>query len=254
MGTCIILENRSMGRGNRWLKLQVQDSRPLTHEPGTVVGLSLRHGQDVFRHVYTVSRADPEKNTLEFLYRVIPGGRMTPLLEALAPGAELQMSGKAGHPIMGEVDTRPEGIVLVSTGTGIGPLYGFSRMALDRNLKIPLKLFAGFREAQDACLEDELGRLAGQHANFEWRFSLSRPDAAWTGLRGHVTESMAEALGPVRNLHFHLVGNGNMVVELYEVLMKVGLKDERVTSEIYFNYPETLDPDRLKLLASKFVF
>jgi len=254
MGLGVILENKAMGRGNRWLKLQVQDSRPLTHEPGTVVGLSFRHGEDLLRHVYTVSRADPENGTLEFLYRVIPGGRMTPLLEALAPGAELQVTGRGGHPIRHEVDTQPEGIVLVSTGTGIGPLYGFSQMALDRDLKIPLKLFAGFREVQDACLADELGEMAAQHANFEWRFSLSKPDAAWTGLRGYVTESMAEVLGPVGKLHFHLVGNGDMVVELYEVLMAVGLKDERVTSEIYFNYPDTLDPERLKLLASKFRF
>lgn len=254
MAQCIVLENKALGRGNRWLKLEVRDPIALTHEPGTVVGLSLRRGQDVFRHAYTVSRADPEQRTLEFLYRVIPGGRMTPLLEALVPGSELQMSGRGGHPIRNEVDTRPEGIVLVSTGTGIGPLYGFSRLALEGKLKIPLKLFAGFREVQDACLADELGQLAGEHANFEWRFSLSRPDAAWAGLRGHVTESMAEALGPVGKLHFHLVGNGNMVVELYEVLMAVGLKDERVTSEIYFNYPDALDPDRLKLLASKFRF
>ena len=247
-----ILENKPLGRGNRWLKLQVRGAATLDHEPGTVVGLSFRHGGEVLRHAYTVSRADREQRTLEFLYRVIPHGRMTPLLASLAPGGELLVTGRGGHPIAGEVDTDPEGIVLVSTGTGIGPLYGFSRSALSRNSGIPITLFAGFREEQDACLREELERLSGLHPNFEWHFSLSKPGASWTGLRGRVTESMSGVLGSVRNLHFHLVGNGNMVVELYEVLMAVGLRDERVTSEIYFNYPERLDADRIKSLASRF--
>jgi NAD(P)H-flavin reductase len=247
-----VLQNEEISRGNRWLKLQILEGPPLDHEPGTVVGLSMQHDGGTLRHAYTVSRADPAKSTLEFLYRVIPDGRMTPHLAVLAPGAEMRLAGRGGHPITGEVDTAPEGIVLVSTGTGIGPLYGFSQMVLAQGLKLPLKLFAGFREAQDTCLQAELQQLADTHPNFEWHFSLSRPDAAWKGLRGHVTESMPALLGPVQNLHFHLVGNGNMVVELYKVLMLVGLKDARVTSEIYFNYAEDLDGSRLRHLASKF--
>jgi NAD(P)H-flavin reductase len=247
-----ILQNTEISRGNRWLKVRVSGDSVLDHEPGTVVGLSMQHGSGTLRHAYTVSRADPAGRTLEFLYRVIPGGRMTPHLAALAPGAELTLAGRGGHPILAEVSTGPAGIVLVSTGTGIGPIYGFSQRALAAGLRLPLKLFAGFREEADACLQEELRSLAQAHPNFEWHFSLSRPSAAWQGLRGHVTESMAGRLGPVGGLHFHLVGNGNMVVELYKVLMLVGLKDERVTSEIYFNYQENFDADRLKALASKF--
>ena len=249
-----VIENKPLGRGNRWLKLQFGQGAVLDHEPGTVVGLSMRHGQGLLRHAYTVSRADAQARTLEFLYRVIPDGRMTPHLAGLEPGAEMQMSGRGGHPIAGEVATDPQGIVLVSTGTGIGPLYGFSQRALAAGAALPIRLFAGFREEADACLRPELEALAAAHPNFSWEFSLSRPGPDWRGLRGRVGETMPGLLGAVRQLHFHLVGNGTMVVELYDALMAVGLKDERVTSEIYFNYPDTLDPDRLKLLASKFRF
>jgi NAD(P)H-flavin reductase len=249
-----ILQNHEKGRGNRWLKIQVPGEGLLDHEPGTVVGLSMQHGSGTLRHAYTVSRVDPAGRTLEFLYRVIPDGRMTPHLAALQPGGELTLAGRGGHPIPAEVDTKPAALVLVSTGTGIGPIYGFSQAALAAGLRLPIKLFAGFREEADTCLREELQALAGKHPNFEWHFSLSRPGPAWQGLRGHVTESMPSVLGPVRDLHFHLVGNGNMVVELYKVLMQVGLKDERVTSEIYFNYQENLDPEKIRSLASKFKF
>jgi len=243
-----------MGRGNRWLKLQLPEGATMDFEPGTVLGLSMRHEAGTLRHAYTVSRARPKERTLEFLYRVIPGGRMTPHLAALAPGAEMTIAGRGGHPISGEVDTAPEGIVLVSTGTGIGPVWGYAAMALEAGLKLPIKLFAGFREEADACLQEELTQLADKHPHFEWYFSLSKPGPAWKGLHGHVTESMPDLVGPIRNLHFHLVGNGEMVVDLYQVLMLAGLKDERVTSEIYFNWAENLDPKKLNFLASKFTF
>lgn len=249
-----VLENRPLGRGNRWLELRLPDQAVLDHEPGSVVGLALRHGQHLLRHAYTVSRCDPAERTLEFLYRVIPQGRMTPHLAALQPGAELTITGRGGHPIANEVATQPKGIVLVSTGTGIGPLYGYSQGVLQRGLALPLILFAGFRQEQDACLQDELAVLARQHPNFNWHFSLSQAPTGWTGLRGHVSESMGAVLGPVRDLHFHLVGNGAMVVELYEALRALGLEDRRVTSEIYFGWKNESGPDRSPALAKTFTF
>lgn len=244
-----VMENRVFGRGNRWLKLQILGKNVPGYEPGSVVGLSFRQDNVLLRHAYTISRADLEHGTLEFLYRVIPHGRMTPPMAALLPGAEIQVSGLGGHPISGEVATDPAGIVLVSTGTGIGPIFGYSQLALEKGCKLPIKLFAGFRELEDSCLQEELKALAEKHPNFEWHFSLSKPPAEWTGLRGHVTESIPTVLGEARDLHFHLVGNGNMVVELYEVLMALGLKDERVTSEVYFNYPDHLDEKKMQALT-----
>jgi NAD(P)H-flavin reductase len=247
-----IIENKALGRGNRWLKLQFKPGAALDHEPGSVVGLSVKHEQGLLRHAYTVSRADAQARTLEFLYRVIPEGRMTPHLAGLQPGAEVLMAGRGGHPIRGEVATGPAGIVLVSTGTGIGPLYGFSQRALAAGATLPIQLFAGFREQEDSCLQDELSALAAAHPNFSWRFSLSRPGPAWKGLRGRVTETMPALLGPVRNLHFHLVGNGGMVVELYNALTSLGLADERVTSEVYFNFPDEVDGATVDAIAARF--
>jgi hypothetical protein len=42
------------------------------------------------------------------------------------------------------------------------------------------------------------------------------------------------------------------VVELFRVLMELGLKEERVTSEIYFNYQEHSDPLKIRALAANF--
>lgn len=248
-----ILQNAEISRASRWLSIQLPEGALIDHEPGTVVGLSMQHGGGTLRHAYTVSRADASKRTLEFLYRVIPTGRMTPHLSALAPGAELTLSGRGGHPIVHEVETDPAGIVLVSTGTGIGPIYGYAQRALAAGLKTPLTLVAGFREAADICLQPELQALAAVHPQFKYHFSLSRPKADWGGLRGWVTESLPGLLGPVKGLHFHLVGNGAMILDLYRALRHLGLTDARVTSETYFNFDaDEPSPERVQALASSF--
>lgn len=250
--TATVLKNSEASRGSRWLALQLPEGALMDFAPGTVLGLMMKHGAGTLRHAYTVSRADSRKRSLEFLYRVIPDGKMTPHLAALEPGAEVTIAGRGGHPISGEVATNPEGIVLVSTGTGIGPIWGYAQSALEGGLRLPLTLVAGFRELQDACLQDELKSMAEKFPNFRWHFTLTKPDADWMGLKGRVTEVLPAVLGPVGKLHFHLVGNGAMVVELYHVLMLAGLKDERVTSEIYFNWADDVDPEMLKKNASKF--
>src|SRR6185436_17577662 len=97
----------------------------------------------------------------------------------------------------------------ISTGTGIGPLYGFARQALTENvLKVPIRLYAGFREEADICLKPELDALAASYAEFSWNPTLSQPHAGWKGLRGRVTASVPPLLDPLDGLHFHLVGNG----------------------------------------------
>ena len=70
--------------------------------------------------------------------------------------------------------------------------------------------------------------------------------------RAELTETLPGLLGPVGNLHFHLVGNGGMVVELYNALTSLGLADERVTSEVYFNFPDEVDGGTVDAIAARF--
>ena len=69
-----------------WVVLEAMDDLPAAFEPGHVLGLGLkRDDHTLVRHAYTVSRGKPSARRFEHLYRVISGGRVSPLLAQLSP-------------------------------------------------------------------------------------------------------------------------------------------------------------------------
>jgi ferredoxin-NADP reductase len=74
-----VIENRPVADGSLWMALEATDGVPAAFEPGHVLGLGLKLGDDsLMRHAYTVSRGTPSSRRFEHLYRVVSGGRMSP--------------------------------------------------------------------------------------------------------------------------------------------------------------------------------
>jgi NAD(P)H-flavin reductase len=251
-----ILENKEIARASRWLLLRAADDEPVSYEPGNVLSLGLRLPQlRKQTHAYTVSFCDPDQRTFALLYRVIPDGRMTPSLATMRPGDSVEFEGQYHQPIRHEISAEPKLVIGISTGTGIGPLAGFARKSLEEgHITVPIRLFAGFREEADICLAAELDALAAQFSRFSWFPTLSKPGKSWKGMVGRVTTAVPPRLGPVKDLkdiHFHLVGNGAMLADFYEAFSRIGLPEQRLTSETYFNWEaEFTEETVLKMVAS----
>ena len=240
--------NREAGHRSRLLRLELRDDLPFPYEPGHVV--ALRHA--TLRHPYTLSQVDPEGRGLAILYRVIPGGRLTPALEGLEPGAALEVSGLHHAPVLEGIAPAARAVVLCSTGSGIGPLWGFAERALGLGFDRPITLFAGFREAQDICLAPELDALQARYPAFRWHPTLTRPAADWPGLRGRLGETAPPLIPEPRACHFHLVGNGAMLAELGAALEAIGVPAAQVTTEVFFNFKAKADPETVRTIAGRF--
>ena len=240
--------NREVGRGCRLLGLELPDQLPFPFEPGHVA--ILRLGEH--RHPYTLSQVDPAGRRLGILYRVIPGGRLTPFLEHLGSGARVEFSGLHHTPILSDLAPEAESVVGFSTGSGIGPLWGFAEWALALGFQRGIRLFAGYREAEDICLAPELDALQARFPNFHWQPTLTRPETGWPGLRGRLGESVPPLIPDPRACHFHLVGNGGMLVEMKAALAACGVPDAQVTSEVFFNYNAKADPETVRAIQGRF--
>jgi NAD(P)H-flavin reductase len=203
-----------------------------------VLGLGLQQEHGLMRHAYTVSHGEPSRHRFEHLYRVIPNGRMTPLLARQSPGDTVFFHGPFHTPIQQEIQRDAERIVLIATSTGVGPLFGYAEKTLSEGEKRPIELYAGFREISDMCLAAELDNLSRKYSNLNWEFTLTRPPRGWTGLTGRVTESVPEKLhrNKLQSCHFHLVGNGEMVQLMRKALYRAGVSSGRVSIETYFNH------------------
>jgi NAD(P)H-flavin reductase len=241
----IIVENKSIARGSNWITLRAVDSYPVIYEPGNVISLGIpnQYGEMV-THPYTISVSDHQQSTFGHLYRIIPDGRFTPVLSRLKPGQTINFRGNFHTPIEKEISEDADAMVGIATGAGIGPLYGFSKKILAAGIvTAPITIFAGFREHSDICLLDELEELRRDYSNFNYAITLTNPPEGWQGLRGRVTESVPPLIGNLKNVHFHLVGNGNMIGEMVAALGKAGVPKHRISTESYFNHKGKLSPE-----------
>ena len=243
-----VTENREVGRACRLLRLRVPDLLPFPFEPGHVV--VLRH--DGHRHPYTVTQADLAQRELAILFRVIPDGRMTPRLEAATPGSRLELSGLHHEPVRELIAPEAQGVVGLSTGSGIGPLWGFAATVLASGFERPITLFAGYREAGDICLAPELDALQARHPGFHWHPTLTLPSPPWAGLTGRVGQSAPPLIQSPTLQHFHLIGNGAMLAELRAALSLVGVPDLQVSTETFFNHNAKAAPETAKAIAERF--
>jgi ferredoxin-NADP reductase len=250
-----VIENRPVANGSMWIKLEATDKLPAAFEPGHVLGLGVPVDQGHIRHAYTISRADPESRQFEHLYRVIPGGRMTPHLAALPAGSAMFFHGPFHTPIQKEIRAAAERIVLIATGTGIGPVFGYAEKALNEGESRPMTLYAGFHVESDMCLVGELEALAREHSNFSWQFTVSHPSELWRGLTGRVTDCVPARIHSeeLEICHFHLVGNGEMVHVMRKALHLAGVAPERVSIETYFNHYTQPSDDEVHRLAARFL-
>jgi NAD(P)H-flavin reductase len=238
-----------------WLTLESTDGLPADFEPGHVLGLGLAQEHGYLRHAYTVSRGEPELRRFEHLYRVIPSGRMSPQLAGQFIGGTIYFHGPFHTPIQREIHRDASRIVLIATGAGIGPIYGYTEKALYEGETRPIFLYAGFREVSDMCLSEELNELSQRHTNLSWEFSLTRPPRGWMGLHGRVSECVPQQLerSHLYSSHFHLVGNGEMVHLVRKALMRAGVSPGYVSIETYFNHHVSPAESEIEALAEHFV-
>lgn len=257
-----VVSNAPAGRGS--FVLRVRAAAPLEYLPGHILGLELEHPEtgEALKGPYTVTRAQTV-DSFDVLYRVIPDGRKTPFMQALAPGDACRFGGRFGTPIAEGIDSACDRLVGVATGSGIGPLLGHAEQALAASAASgggrKIELFAGYRDLADAACVPELDALAAAHADrFSWTACISRPSPctattatplAAPRLTGRVTVAVPSQLGSVASTHFHLIGNGAFVKEFKAGLLAGGVEEGRVTTEVYFNGKAEPDADVVAFVA-----
>lgn len=150
------------------LRVRLLTDAPFEYRAGQYV--SLVRGDGLARSYSLASL--PREGALELHVRLIPGGEMSGWLATEArPGDAVHVQGPAGSCFY--VPGRPEQpLLLAGTGTGLAPLYGIVRDALEAGHTGPIWLFHGARDPSGLYLRDALRELAEQHPQLRYRPSV----------------------------------------------------------------------------------
>jgi CDP-4-dehydro-6-deoxyglucose reductase len=197
--------------------------------PGQFVSVTERiEGKDITR-AYSIA-SPPDGKRIELCLNRVADGLVSPHLFDLRPGDSVRVSEPLGH----FVPRNPLGdSVFVATGTGIAPIRSMLHHVLRAGAGKHLTLLFGARYTTGLLYRQEFERLALDHPNFLFLPTLSRPDSAWRGRRGHVQTHLDEALSGSRDVDVYICGLKAMVDDVRAGLKRRGFHRQRIIYEKY---------------------
>jgi NAD(P)H-flavin reductase len=171
---------------------------------------------------FAPASAPQARGPLELLFK--PGTGLTDALDALEPGAKVQVSKASGvgfplHAARG----RP--LLLIASGTGQAPMRSvIDAVRAERETYGPVTLLLGVRDAEHLAFEDD--QAAWARDRIEVHVTLSQAGAGWTGRKGWVQLHLPAA--PLKDTVAFVVGQRAMVEEVVRELQSRGLAREQI--------------------------
>jgi NAD(P)H-flavin reductase len=177
------------------LRLEVRDpSRMFHYQPGQYLSLI---NPDGITRSYSIANDCEADQFIELHVGSTTHGVFTHwLFETAAVGDDLHIRGPAGDCYYSNMDGNTFPMLLAGTGTGLAPLYGIVRSALQQGHAGPIRLFHGGRTTAQLYYVEELRKLAGEHANFFYHPCALEADANEGVLHGPLEPHVEAALDP----------------------------------------------------------
>ena len=151
-------------------RVVLEPATPLYYRPGQFI--NLRRDDGLVRS-YSLASVPRRDRFLEIHVKRLPGGAMCNwVFDELEPGDAFDIQGPNGSCfyVPGQPKQR---MLLVGNGSGLAPLMGIFRDALQSRHTGDIHLYHGSRHREGLYLGDSLRRLAAQHANFRYVPCLS---------------------------------------------------------------------------------
>jgi CDP-4-dehydro-6-deoxyglucose reductase len=178
------------------------------------------------RRQYSFCSDPRETSTVQMVIDTKPMGPGSVYFLSKKVGDAIQMIAPLGVFIM---TPSPRKKILIATGTGIAPLKS---MILDAPHDVPMVLYWGLRHEEDMYWQEEFSGFAASHPHFSYHLILSKPQEAWTGKTGHVTEYVTQEQD-LSQADFYLCGNKEMIRDIKQMLLAHTVSEEQIKTELF---------------------
>lgn len=192
--------------------------------PGQYVALGLPLEQPagegkkpkIVKRAYSIGSSPNEKGHVEFYIAIVPDGLLTPRLAQIREGDRIFFAPKVVGAFTAHEVPETDGLILVSTGTGIAPFISMLRSGALWKPNRRIALLHGVRYSRDLAYREELLQYQRIHPEFQYLATVSREDPEWEGPRGYVQQFFFEGEISVQagKDHLFLCGNPGMVEEI----------------------------------------
>lgn len=208
--------------------------------PGQYIRITLpqEHPDDRgIRRFFSLITSPADRQYIGIATRIIQSS-FKRALASLAPGTSVEFFGPTGRFIFDEKETQPH--ILLAGGIGITPFRSMLLYATEKNLTVPITLFASFSTVEDVLFKNELEELTKNNQNIKLIYTVTKPEdstASWNGETGRISEDLIKKyVADFSNALFYVVGPAAMVVAMEEMVKQMGIPTERIRKETFVGY------------------
>jgi CDP-4-dehydro-6-deoxyglucose reductase len=174
----------------------------------------------------------PPDGLLEFFITRHDAGRASGWLHGAALGAPLELHGPYGNFRLPRDTGRP--VLCLAGGSGLAPILAIARRRLAAGFGHPMRLVLSVRDRSEAFALDALHALGRRHANFTYRVTLTRANAAPAGWRtGRIPDWLAEEFPDLSNWHVLAAGPPAFVDACVASARALGAAPERILTDSF---------------------
>lgn len=203
----------------------------LNFEPGQFININIPSSEKRIVRSYSISSNPMIKDKIEFCIKLVngPGSRY---FAELSPGDFVAGSGPFG--IFTVKDAYTEDMLFVATGTGVAPVKSMIEYQIERNFQGKMTIFFGLRREEDVFYDEFFNGISAAHPNVDYALTLSRPDGAWHGKKGRVTDLIKTSPFILNTLRVFVCGNGDMINEVADIFKEMGLPEDKIHHEKFY--------------------
>ena len=203
------------------VELKLKTSRPFEYFSGQYVTLwrDKRLGRS-----YSLASLPGVDEDLIFHIKLIPGGAFSSWVHnELNIGDTVFIQGPAGDCFytQGNID---KNILLIGTGTGLAPLYGIVRDAIQSNHQGEIHLFHGGLNPSGLYLHEQLESLSREHANFYYHPCVLKADSLTSKniIEGDIANVALQSIPDMKDWKAYLCGDPELVNKLRKQIFLAG--------------------------------
>ncbi len=211
------------------INLDLIEPVEIDHRPGQYIQIQAPVPDGHVFRAYSISSPVYEKNKVQLIVRLVPGGIASTYIHNLTEEDEVLFTGPYGEFRLIE-DPEVE-VVCVGGGAGMAPIVNIIYSIYHRWPDRKCSLFFGCRTTKDVFYLDRFEALEKEHPNFKVIYALSDPlqeDEKWDGDTGFIHLSVEKHLEPNPRCQAFLCGPPPMIEAVTEVLKDKKLKDENI--------------------------
>jgi len=214
------------------LRIEVPDG--FNYRSGQFINL-IRPSDDLTRS-YSMASISSDA-FLELHIKRVPDGRMSAwLFDDVEVGEELSFFGPSGDCFY-LPDDPERSLLLVGAGTGLAPLLGILRDALEQGHQGDIHLFHASLATAGLYLIDELRDLAKQFAQFKYTPCVLHGEAPEGGEQGDVVDIPGQKLGSFNGYRVYLCGDPQIVNALRQKAFMAGASMQDIHSDPFVFAP-----------------